>query len=155
MADYMYLMARLPYLGIFPEHSHVSPDEILGLPEFERTVKTMKYSEYADFQEKIQNDIWHFRTEKEYFPKILPIHIAKHNPLAREVEVLKLKWNMLDMLCGDEPDDDWLWIYREKLNILKKLQKFDKKLGNEKYLAEVEEVRRNASKQNGAEKTER
>lgn len=154
MADYMYLMAKLPYLGIFPENSEIDAENIIKLEEFENIKNTHKKIEYNDFVERIEEDIIKLRTEREYFPKTLPLHISKHNPLQREIEIMKIKWNSLEMLENFEPDDNWLWVYKEKLEIVRRMQKFDKSKGIEVYLNLVEEVRRDAAKQDGAEKAE-
>lgn len=145
MADYMYLMAKLPYIGIFPPLSPV----LINLDEYKEFEIKMKKSkirkEYDEFIRNLEEEIFKTRKGENFTHKILNEHLITMNPYERETALLGIKWKFLENLSVTEPNKDWLWIYREKVDIINRFQLFETDKGIQKYHQFVEEVRENAS----------
>jgi len=149
MADYMYLMAKLPYLGIFPPSS---PIDILleDYPEFNKDIKTPLKTLYNEFLTELADEILKIRSGSNHIPRLFNEHLISMNPLEREKTLLTIKWKYLDNISPSEPNNDWLWIYKEKVMLINHFQSFDSEIGFSNYKTLIEEVLKNASKQDGA-----
>lgn len=144
MADYMYLMAKLPYIGSFPQ-GILPPVNIDDYKEFSKTKRSKKRIQYESFISELEEEVLKLRKGENHLPKLLSAHLITANPLDREIVLLKIKWQFLEQMNPNEPNNDWLWIYREKVEIIKRLQLFEMEKGRKNYTAIIEEVRKNAS----------
>ena len=149
MADYMYLMAKLPYLGIFPPNTPINID-LDEYPEFAKTKKTGLKSLYSEFINNLNDEILKVRSGTNHIPRLFSEHLIAMNPLEREKTLLSIKWEFLENIAPSEPNSDWLWIYKEKVKLINRYQSFDSEKGFSNYKTLIEEVLKNASKQNGA-----
>ena len=148
MADYMHLMAKLPYLGVFPPANPIliSLDEY---PEFSKPKNTELHKSYNKFLLDLSTEILAIRKGENHVPRLFSEHLITMDPLEREKNLLLVKWKFLDSICPHEANNDWLWIYKEKVSLINHWQGFDQKKGEETYKSFVEEVLKNASEQNG------
>ena len=149
MADYMYLMAKLPYIGVFPPSSPISIN-LDEYPEFQKNIKSQLKTIYTEFLVNLNEEIYKVRSGVNYIPRLFNEHLLAMNPLEREKALLAIKWKFLENIMPFEANSDWLWIYKEKVNLINHLQSFDSEKGYSKYRTFIEEVLKNASKQNGA-----
>lgn len=148
MADYMHLMAKLPYLGVFPPSNLITVD-LSSFTEFDNIKNTALKKSYNLFLEELSQEILKIRKGENHIPKLFSEHMITMNPLEREKNLLLLKWKFLENICPHEASRDWLWIYKEKVSLIHHWQGFDQKKGEDIYKNFVEEVLKNATKQNG------
>lgn len=148
MADYMHLMAKLPYLGVFPPSNSLQIN-LSEFPEFDKIKDTPLHKSYKEFISELSLEILKIRKGETYIPKLFNEHLMVMNPLEREKNLLLLKWKFLENICPHEANNDWLWIYKEKVSLINHWQAYNQKKGEEIYKNFVEEVLKNAAEQNG------
>ena len=80
------------------------------------------------------------KTRQEHKPRLFAATVLKEgNPLDVEKKLLRLRWQLLSELeFGHYSDIEFLILYYLKLQILQRLQQFDKEKGKEKFLTYTE-----------------
>ena len=157
MGKYYYLLAQLPSL-FFDRSPDITVDDFLK--EAAKWLDTNKFSiltsatinnfpnnktnfpvfnNYQEFEQELQKELYLYRKAKkshtEYRPFInVEWEIDKTSPLKVEKGLLYLRWQFLEgQSTGHYFDFEFLIIYYLKLQILKRLFTFDKKIGKEHF----------------------
>ena len=157
MDEYYYLSAQLPSL-FFDRSPDITVDDFLK--EGAKWLDAKKFSiltrasingfsnnktifsvfnNYQEFERELQKELYLYRKAKkshtEYRPFInVEWEIDKTSPLKVEKGLLYLKWQFLEeQSTGHYFDFEFLIIYFLKLQILKRLFTFDKKMGKEHF----------------------
>jgi len=80
------------------------------------------------------------KTRQEHKPRLFaPATLKEGNPLDVEKKILQLRWHLLSELeFGHYSDIEFLVLYYLKLQILQRLQRFDREKGKEKFLTYTE-----------------
>ncbi|MFH1214238.1 MAG: DUF2764 family protein [Candidatus Neomarinimicrobiota bacterium] len=157
MDKYYYLVAQLPVL-FFERESALTIDNFLDeahkwlsgsdyrqlervdfmateiKPDDPQIIKKIKVFELSLRQELVN---WRTARQKSQDYKImaLPANLVREgNPLVVEKNLLLWRWQFLEVLeAGHNFDLDFVILYYLRLQILKKLFTYNKKLGREKY----------------------
>ncbi|MBN2600668.1 MAG: DUF2764 family protein [Candidatus Marinimicrobia bacterium] len=100
--------------------------------------------EFKTYENKLRNELVLYRksqkARQEYKPRLFAAAVLKEgNPLDVEKKLLLLRWNILSELeFGHYSDMQFFILYYLKLQILQRLQQFDKDKGKEKFLTYTE-----------------
>jgi uncharacterized protein DUF2764 len=80
------------------------------------------------------------RESHEYKPGLFSAsQLLDSHPLAAEKALLRLRWNLIEELqFGHYSDIEFLVLYHLKLQILERLQSFDRQIGEEKFFSYTE-----------------
>ncbi|MCK9243690.1 MAG: DUF2764 family protein [Candidatus Marinimicrobia bacterium] len=157
MDKYYYLIAQLPVL-YFGRESALTMEQFLdeaakwlSLDDFSRLEKVDLQAteinkndppiirQVKDFELELRLELVNWRTaqkkNRDYKIMTFPANLVREgNPLAVEKNLLLWRWQFLEALeIGHHFDLDFLILYYLRLQILKRLFIFDKKLGREKY----------------------
>ncbi|MDO9548242.1 MAG: DUF2764 family protein [Candidatus Marinimicrobia bacterium] len=100
--------------------------------------------EYKLYEYTLRNELLQYRqslkAQQEHKPQLFsPMVLKEGNPLDVEKKLLQLRWQLIDELeFGHYSDMDFFVLYYLKLQILRRLQQFDKEKGKEKFLTYTE-----------------
>jgi len=157
MDRYYYLAAQLPALYfdkeplitveifLYEAQKWLSPGDLKILKEVNINTITVKISElpilreYIHYEYALRNELVQYRqalrNRQEYKPLSFPVSVLKEgNPLDVEKKLLQLRWQVINELeFGHYSDIEFLALYYLKLQILRRLQHFDKDTGKEKF----------------------
>lgn len=94
---------------------------------------------YKGFDHRLRTELAEWRRTRggrqDFKPTLFPVSLVKEgNPLQVEKKLIRLRWRFLDeMEFGHAFDLDFIIIYYLKLQLLKRLDSFDKEIGREKF----------------------
>lgn len=162
MEKYVYLTSQLPLLTFdkepamlmttFLEEGHKwlsSPDwKILNEVSI-NAVATEKSDplvlrEYKNYEYALRSELVQYRQalrhREEYKPALFPPTVLREgNPLEIEKKLLRLRWQRIEELeFGHYADLEFLALYYLRLQILLRLQQFDKEAGKVKFKTIIE-----------------
>ncbi|HCL00062.1 MAG TPA: hypothetical protein DHW42_08175 [Candidatus Marinimicrobia bacterium] len=116
---------------------------LLNRVDFKNTEKTgsepQPLKEFKQFEFQLRTELVLWRTalkqRQEYKTVLFPVTIIKEgNPLEVEKKLLLLRWNFIDELeFGHYSDITYFILYYLKLQILARLQRFNKEIGKENF----------------------
>jgi len=157
MDRYYYLASQLPALYfdkeplmtverfLYETQKWLNKDDLKALQETNINTTTVKISdlptlrEYILYEYALRNELVQYRqalrNRQEHKPLLFPVSVLKEgNPLDVEKKLLKLRWQVINELeFGHYSDIEFLALYYLKLQILQRLQHFDKDTGKEKF----------------------
>jgi len=162
MDKYIYFAAQLPML-VFDKEPVTGIDAFLG--EGQKWLSDSDYDllsnvsinetesgkadpaalrEYKLYEFVLRTELMQYRqslkARQEHKPQLFsPMVLKEGNPLDVEKKLLLLRWNILGELeFGHYSDIEFFIIYYLKLQILQRLQQFDKEQGKDKFLTYTE-----------------
>jgi hypothetical protein len=157
MDKYYYLIAQLPFLH-FAGETYIDIDSFLE--EAEKWMSESDYTtlqlidihhthilksdppahkEYKRFENALRSELAEFRKAKQeghgYKPTLFSDTLVKeNNPLEAEKELMKIRWNYIEELKTRHHFDlEYLVLYYLELQILARIEAFDKEKGMEKF----------------------
>ncbi len=157
MDRYYYLAAQLPVLYfdkeplmtverfLYEAQKWLSEGDLKALKEANINTITAKKSdlpilrEFILYEYTLRNELVQYRqalrNRQEHKPLLFPVSVLKEgNPLDVEKKLLQLRWQVINELeFGHYSDIEFLALYYLKLQILRRLQYFDKDTGKEKF----------------------
>ncbi|MCG2715141.1 MAG: DUF2764 domain-containing protein [Candidatus Marinimicrobia bacterium] len=157
MDRYYYLAAQLPALYfdkepfmtverfLYEAQKWLIKGDLKALKKANINTITVKKSdlpilkEYILYEFALRNELVQYRqalrNRQEHKPLLFPVSVLKEgNPLDVEKKLLRLRWQVINELeFGHYSDIEFLALYYLKLQILRRLQYFDKDTGKEKF----------------------
>jgi len=100
--------------------------------------------DYKNYEYALRSELVQYRraqrTREEYKPALFSLIVLKEgNPLEAEKKLLRLRWQRIEELeFGHYADLEFLALYYLRLQILMRLQKFDKEVGKAKFKTIIE-----------------
>ncbi|MCK4715949.1 MAG: DUF2764 family protein [Candidatus Marinimicrobia bacterium] len=157
MDRYYYLAAQLPALYfdkeplmtverfMYEAQKWLGEGDLKALKEANINTITAKKSdlpilrEFILYEYALRNELVQYRqalrNRQEHKPLLFPVSVLKEgNPLDVEKKLLQLRWQVINKLeFGHYSDIEFLALYYLRLQILQRLQHFDKDTGKEKF----------------------
>jgi len=162
MEKYVYLASQLPLLTFDKEpamsvtafleegRKWLSPMDWKILTEVSINAVTAEKSDlvalrdYRNYEHALRSELLHYRralrNREEYKPALFALTVLKEgNPLEIEKKLLRLRWQRIEELeFGHYADLEFLALYYLRLQLLMRLQKFDKEVGKAKFKTIIE-----------------
>jgi hypothetical protein len=162
MEKYVYLASQLPLLTFDKEpampvtafleegRKWLSPADWKTLNEVSINAVTTEKSDltalrdYKNYEHALRSELLQYRrtlrSREDYKPALFPPTILKEgNPLEVEKKLLRLRWQRIEELeFGHYADLEFLTLYYLRLQILMRLQKFDREVGKAKFKTIIE-----------------
>ncbi len=157
MGHYYYLVSQLPLLQ-FGAKPHINREALLaeakkwltggeyvilsGVKLAETKIRGNEpriLKKYKNFEKQLRTELKKWREARdegtEHKPSLFSAGLIKDsNPLETEEKLLELRWNFLDKLeTGQHFDFSVLIIYNLRLQILEKIEEYDKQVGQKKF----------------------